>query len=85
MRCYGDKERTYLKKAPTGLLPAMELDGVFMTESKAIMLKLEDAFPDYLPLLPKKGTVTVIANREREVQCHPELPGVTSTAELPYS
>ncbi len=41
---------------PSGLLPAMELDGVLYTESARIADLLEDEFPDNKPLLPPKGT-----------------------------
>ncbi|CAL8471991.1 g11533 [Coccomyxa elongata] len=56
MRCYGDKPREYTAKVPSGLLPAMELDGKLIVESAEIMRILEEAFPDKKPLLPPKGT-----------------------------
>ena len=37
MRCYGDKEPSYLEKTRSGLLPAIELNGRFITESEVIM------------------------------------------------
>ena len=43
-------------QAPSGLLPAMELNGRFLTESDAIMALLEQSFPDYKPLLPPRGS-----------------------------
>ena len=41
---------------PSGLLPALELDGRLVTESAAIMRLLEEAFPDATPLLPPVGS-----------------------------
>eukprot|EP00403_Amphidinium_massartii_P001149 CAMPEP_0178378526 /NCGR_PEP_ID=MMETSP0689_2-20121128/4474_1 /TAXON_ID=160604 /ORGANISM="Amphidinium massartii, Strain CS-259" /LENGTH=350 /DNA_ID=CAMNT_0019998603 /DNA_START=243 /DNA_END=1295 /DNA_ORIENTATION=- len=52
MNCYGDKSRDFLAKTPRGLLPALELDGKFYTESSKIMQLIEDAFPDRMPLMP---------------------------------
>ena len=40
MRCYGDKPMSYLKKTSSGLLPALEIDGNFYTESEFIMFKV---------------------------------------------
>ncbi len=44
MRCYGKKEKWYLQKVPTGMLPAIELDKRLITESDEILLALEDSF-----------------------------------------
>ncbi len=44
MRCYGEKERWYLEKVPSGLLPAIELDGMIITESDEIIYRLEKTF-----------------------------------------
>ncbi|KAK9840509.1 hypothetical protein WJX74_011029 [Apatococcus lobatus] len=55
MRCYGDKPQEYTAKVPSGLLPAMELDGELIIESADVMAALEYAFPDK-PLMPAKGT-----------------------------
>ncbi|KAJ9533876.1 hypothetical protein QJQ45_026966 [Haematococcus lacustris] len=70
MRCYGDKQRSFLAKVPNGLLPVIELDGQVVTESSVIMQLLEEvgapgsglvlcstqAFPDHTPLMPPRGT-----------------------------
>jgi glutathione S-transferase len=59
MFCYGEKERWYKRKVPSGMLPALELDGRLITESDDILLVLERAFgslnrsmedPQVLPL-----------------------------------
>ncbi|MDX2098809.1 MAG: glutathione S-transferase family protein [Leptolyngbyaceae cyanobacterium bins.59] len=44
MFCYGEKESWYKRKVPSGMLPALELDGRFITESDDILLALERAF-----------------------------------------
>ncbi|MGB0560578.1 MAG: glutathione S-transferase family protein [Spirulinaceae cyanobacterium] len=44
MFCYGEKERWYKRKVPSGMLPALELDGQIITESDDILLALETAF-----------------------------------------
>jgi glutathione S-transferase len=59
MFCYGEKEAWYKRKVPSGMLPALELDGRIITESDNILLALEQAFgtlgpgmtdPQVLPL-----------------------------------
>lgn len=44
MFCYGQKESWYKEKVPSGMLPALELDGKVITESDDILLALENAF-----------------------------------------
>ncbi len=44
MFCYGEKETWYKRKVPSGMLPALELDGRMITESDDILLALENAF-----------------------------------------
>jgi glutathione S-transferase len=44
MFCYGEKESWYKQKVPSGMLPALELDGRIITESDDILLALEGAF-----------------------------------------
>ncbi|AAP99613.1 MULTISPECIES: glutathione S-transferase family protein [Prochlorococcus] len=44
MRCYGEKEKWYLKKVPSGLFPAIEIDQELITESDKILLHLEKTF-----------------------------------------
>ncbi len=44
MFCYGEKESWYKRKVPSGMLPAVELDGRMITESDDILLALENAF-----------------------------------------
>ena len=44
MRCYGNKEQWFLKKVPSGMLPALELNGRLITESDEILICLEEKF-----------------------------------------
>lgn len=44
MFCYGEKEAWYKQKVPSGMLPAVELDGKLITESDDILIALEQIF-----------------------------------------
>jgi len=44
MFCYGEKEHWYKQLVPSGMLPALELDGLMITESDRILEALEAAF-----------------------------------------
>ncbi|AFY38150.1 hypothetical protein Lepto7376_1822 [[Leptolyngbya] sp. PCC 7376] len=44
MFCYGEKEAWYKRKVPSGMLPALELDGRMITESDDILWALEQTF-----------------------------------------
>lgn len=44
MHCYGEKEAWYRKRVPSGMLPALELDGRLITESDRLLEALEQAF-----------------------------------------
>jgi glutathione S-transferase len=44
MFCYGEKETWYKRKVPSGMLPALELDGRIITESDDILVALEKVF-----------------------------------------
>jgi glutathione S-transferase len=59
MNCYGHKEDWYRRLVPSGMLPALELDGELITESDQILGAIESAFgplhrgmedPQVLPL-----------------------------------
>ena len=66
MRCYGQKESLYLKKVPSGMLPALELDNRLITESDQILLALEDSFgPLGAPLESSKALK--LRNLERKL------------------
>jgi glutathione S-transferase len=63
MFCYGEKEAWYKKKVPSGMLPAVELDGRLITESDDILLALEAAFG---PLTQSMTDKTVVPLRQLE-------------------
>ncbi|MEL6247359.1 MAG: glutathione S-transferase family protein [Cyanobacteria bacterium J06648_16] len=44
MFCYGEKERWYKQKVPSGMLPALAIDGRTVTESDDILLALEQVY-----------------------------------------
>jgi glutathione S-transferase len=44
MRCYGRKSEEYLALVPSGLLPAVKIDGQLFTESLDIMFEVERTF-----------------------------------------
>ncbi len=44
MFCYGEKERWYRQKVPSGMLPAIALDDRIITESDDILIALEREF-----------------------------------------
>ena len=44
MFCYGEKEHWYKRKVPSGMLPAIALDGRIITESDDILIALEQVF-----------------------------------------
>ncbi len=44
MRCYGQKEEWYLKKVPSGIFPAIEINQKVVTESDRILLLLESIY-----------------------------------------
>uniref|UniRef100_A0A7S4T1N0 GST N-terminal domain-containing protein n=1 Tax=Alexandrium monilatum TaxID=311494 RepID=A0A7S4T1N0_9DINO len=70
MNCYGTKSRAFLSKTARGLLPALEIDGHFYTESSKIMQLIEETFPER-PLLPASGPEKGVSQRllalEREL------------------
>jgi glutathione S-transferase len=44
MFCYGNKESWYKKIVPSGMLPAVQIDGQTITESDEIVEALESTF-----------------------------------------
>ena len=63
MFCYGEKEHWYKQLVPSGMLPALEIDGQFITESDDILLILERAFG---PLYKGMGDPAVFPLRRLE-------------------
>ena len=63
MFCYGKKEGWYKRKVPSGMLPALELDGRMITESDDILMALEQV---YGPLFKGMNDPQVIPLRQLE-------------------
>lgn len=63
MFCYGQKESWYKRKVPSGMLPAIELDGRIITESDDILVALERI---YGPLHLEMQDPTVVPLRKLE-------------------
>lgn len=63
MFCYGEKEQWYKRRVPSGMLPALELDGRLVTESDDILAVLEAAFG---PLVRGMEDPTVVPLRRLE-------------------
>jgi glutathione S-transferase len=73
MRSYGDKPKDFLNKVPSGLLPAIEVNGKVITESQVIMDLLDQwhtAEEGYKPMMPSsnegKARYQKLARLERE-------------------
>ena len=52
MRCYGEKQSTFLRLQPSGNIPVAIIDGTIYNQSNDIMYALEQFFPDNKRLLP---------------------------------
>jgi glutathione S-transferase len=65
MFCYGEKEEWYRRLVPSGMLPALELDGRLITESDRLLEALEAAFG---PLGAGMGDGRVVPLRQLERQ-----------------
>ncbi|MEH2308317.1 glutathione S-transferase family protein [Nostoc sp.] len=63
MFCYGEKESWYKRKVPSGMLPAIELDGRIIKESDDILIALEKVFA---PLNQGMEDPTVLPLRQLE-------------------
>lgn len=64
MFCYGTKEPWYKRIVPSGMLPALELDGRIITESDVVLHSLEQAFG---PLGAPMASITPERRLEREL------------------
>jgi glutathione S-transferase len=86
MVCYGEKEAWYRRLVPSGMLPALELDGRLLTESDRILEALEAAFGSLGPGM-HDGAVLPLRRLERELfrawcewLCYPHTPGSDARA-----
>ena len=65
MFCYGQKEAWFTRVVPSGMLPALELDGRLLTESDRILAALEQTFGPLGPLEFEDPTVLQLRQLER--------------------
>jgi len=65
MFCYGQKEAWYSRLVPSGMLPALDLDGRLITESDRILAALEQAYGPLGPLGFEDPTVLQLRQLER--------------------
>lgn len=63
MFCYGQKEPWYTRLVPSGMLPAIKLDGKLITESDEILMALEKEFG---PLYKHMNNKSVVSLRQLE-------------------
>ena len=64
MFCYGQKESWYKRIVPSGMLPALQLDGQIITESDVVLHSLEQAFG---PLGEPMAEITPHRRLERQL------------------
>ena len=65
MFCYGSKEAWFTRLVPSGMLPALDLDGRLITESDRILAALEQAFGSLGPLGFEEPAVLQLRQLER--------------------
>ena len=68
MRSYGDKPEEFLRKVPSGLLPAMEVNGQIITESQVIMELLDrwhTPKDGYKQMLPSENDTAGLARYDK--------------------
>jgi glutathione S-transferase len=76
MRSYGDKPREFLQKVPSGLLPAIQVDGQIITESGVIMELLDKwhtAEDGYKEMMPKQDDVAAMQRYSQLARLEREL------------
>lgn len=77
MHCYGEKEPWYRQRVPSGMLPALELDGRLITESDRILEALQQVFGSIGPgmqdasVLPLRQLERVLFRAWCEWLCQP--------------
>jgi glutathione S-transferase len=86
MFCYGEKEGWYVRLVPSGMLPALELDGRLITESDRILEALEASFGSLGPGM-HDSAVLPLRRLERELfrawcewLCYPHHPASDARA-----
>ncbi len=86
MFCYGEKERWYKRLVPSGMLPALEIDGQLITESDRILEALETSFGSLGPgmhdpaVLPLRRLERELFRAWCEWLCYPHPPASDARA-----
>ena len=86
MVCYGDKEAWYRRLVPSGMLPAVEIDGRLITESDRILEALEASFGSLGPgmrqpeVMPLRGLERQLFQAWCQWLCYPHSPRGDDTA-----
>ena len=90
MVCYGEKEPWYRRLVPSGMLPAVEIDGRLITDSDSILQTLESSFgslgvglmaPESRPL---RQLERLLFRSWCQWLCQPHRPASESTARLQF-
>jgi glutathione S-transferase len=55
VRAAPSREADYLKMNPLGVIPTLEIDGVFLAETHPTIEYLDDAYPETTQLMPKNA------------------------------
>ncbi|MCS5699285.1 glutathione S-transferase [Cyanobium sp. FGCU-52] len=90
MFCYGEKEDWYRRRVPSGMLPAIELDGRLVTESDRILEVLEASFGSLGPgmndsrVLPLRRLERLLFRAWCQWLCQPLGPGAAERARLAF-
>lgn len=75
MFCYGEKEPWYKKIVPSGMLPAIKIDGSIITESDVVLTTLEEAFgplgAPFAAITPQRKLERTLFRAWCEWLCHP--------------
>ncbi|MCS5693476.1 glutathione S-transferase [Cyanobium sp. FGCU-6] len=90
MFCYGEKEDWYRRRVPSGMLPAIELDGRLVTESDRILEVLEASFGSLGPgmndprVLPLRRLERLLFRAWCQWLCQPLGAGAAERARLAF-
>lgn len=90
MFCYGEKEDWYKRLVPSGMLPALELDGRLITESDRILEALEACFGSHGPgmhhsaVLPLRRLERTLFRAWCEWLCYPHATGSDQRAQQAF-
>ena len=67
MFCFGDKESWYKQLVPSGMLPAIQIDGLTISESDDIIYALENVYGPLNGQSMENKDVLAMRNLERQL------------------